>query len=442
MIRLSIILLFSWQIIFAQNKTVAYKKSTIQLGLFPGISTNGLDPGEYENLFSFNLFTGYGYSTRYFELNGLSGFNTASSSGIHISGIANFIGGNEMVGLTEKEKRKQRRNGYETNLTGFQLAGVLNYTGANTEGAQITVGVNNTQKYLIGAQIGGLFNYVGSFTMGTQISLIGNYSKKSMSGVQLSLLLNTTQGSATGMQIGGYNHAGVINSTKEPNPSTNTGMQIGVVNTTGDMGGIQIGILNIGDRVAGTQIGIINIFKMPKPVDYKAEPAFGLLNIGGIMNPRFYVSELFLTNYGLFTGKGLNSKVRFASRFVYSYNEITFSTNYKQEREIKWGASYRFGIISFTKSQDPNMWRNYFNFSAELGHYNLNKKFDDELRMRYAAHIELGSRLSKKMSSFYPFIGISYNYMPNAIASTPEFLATTAGNGKLWAGYSVGVMIH
>ncbi len=427
---------------FAQNKSAAYKKSSIQLGLFPGISTNGLDPGEYENLFSLNLFTGYGYSTRYFELNGLASFNTASASGIHISGIANFIGGNEMVGLTEKEKRRQRRKGYETNLTGFQISGFLNYTGTNTEGAQLTGGVNNTQKYLIGAQIGGLFNYVGSFTMGTQIAILGNYSKKSMSGVQISLLLNTTQGSSTGIQLGGYNHSGVINSTKGPNPSTNTGMQIGVVNTTGNMGGFQIGVLNIGDRVAGTQIGIINIFKMPKPVDYKAGPAFGLLNIGGIMNPRFYVSELFLTNYGLFTGKGLNSKVRFASRFVYSYNEITFSTNYKQEREIKWGASYRFGIISFTKSQDPNVWHNYFNFSAELGHYNLNKKLDDQLRMRYAVHIELGSRLSRKMSSFYPFIGLSYNYMPNAIVSSPEFLATTTRTGKLWAGYSVGIMIH
>ncbi|MCF6359241.1 MAG: hypothetical protein L3J29_00580 [Cyclobacteriaceae bacterium] len=427
---------------FAQNKSAVYKKSSIQLGLFPGISTNGLDPGEYENMFSLNLFTGYGYSTRYFELNGLAGFNTASASGIHISGIANFIGGNEMVGFTEKEKRKQRRKGYETNLTGFQISGFLNYTGTNTEGAQITAGVNNTQKYLIGAQIGGLFNYVGSFTMGTQISLLGNYSKKSMSGVQISLLLNTTQGSSTGIQLGGYNHSGVINSTKGPNPSSNTGMQIGVVNTTGDMGGWQIGILNIGNRVAGTQIGIINIFKSAKPIDYKDGPAFGLLNIGGIMNPRAYMSELYLSNYGLFTGKPLNLRKRAALRGFYSYNEIIYSTNYKQEREIKWGASYRLGIISFTKSQDPNVWRNYFNFSAELGHYNLNKKFDDELRMRYAAHIELGSRLSKKMSSFYPFIGISYNYMPNAIETSPEFLATTAGNGKLWAGYSVGIMIH
>ncbi len=427
---------------FAQNKTVAYKKSSLQLGLFPGISTNGLDPGEYENLFSLNLFTGYGYSTRYFELNGLSGFNTASASGIHISGIANFIGGNEMVGLTEKEKRRQRRKGYETNLTGFQISGFLNYTGTNTEGAQITGGVNNTQKYLIGAQIGGLFNYVGSFTMGTQIAVLGNYSKKSLSGVQISLLLNTTQGSSTGIQLGAYNHSGVINSTKGPNPSTNTAMQIGVVNTTGDMGGWQIGVLNIGDRVAGTQIGIINIFKNAKSVDYKDGPAFGLFNFGYFINPRAYVSELFLSNYGIYTGKPLNSRVRSATRTLYSYNEAVFSTNYKQEREIKWGASYRFGIISFYKSQDVTNERNYISLSAELGHYNLNKKLDKKLNMRYALHTEMGFKLSRKMSSIFPFVAFSYNYMPNAVETSPEFLATTAGNGKLWAGYSVGVMIH
>ena len=427
---------------FAQNKTVAYKKSTIQLGLFPGISTNGIDPGEYENLFSFNLFTGYGYSTRYFEFNGLSGFNTASASGIHISGIANFIGGNEMVGLTEKEKRRQRRKGYETNLTGFQISGFLNYTGTNTEGAQLTGGVNNTQKYLIGAQIGGLFNYVGSFTMGTQISILGNYSKKSMSGVQIAVLLNTTHGSATGIQLGAYNHAGVINSTKGPNPSTNTAMQIGVINTTGDMGGWQVGVINIGDRVVGTQIGLINIFKSGKSVDYKDGPAFGLFNFGYYINPRIYISNLFLTNYGIYTGKPLNSRVRSASRSVYSYNETVYSTNYTQVDELNWGISYRFGIISFYKSLDVTNQRNYISVSGELGHYNKRKKLDTQLNMRYALNFEMGFKLARKVSSIYPFVSVSYNYMPNDTFVTSEFLAITTGNGKLWAGYAIGLMIH
>ena len=172
MIRISLILLFSWQVVFAQNRTSAYKKSTLQLGLFPGMSTNGLNPGEFDNLFSFNIFTGFGHSTRHFELNGLTGFNTSSSSGIHISGLANYIGGNGQVGLTDKQKRHDRRTGYETNLSGFQISGVLNYVGTNVFGAQLTLGVNNVSNYLMGVQVSGLFNYVAGFTLGTPAAFL------------------------------------------------------------------------------------------------------------------------------------------------------------------------------------------------------------------------------------------------------------------------------
>lgn len=442
MIRISIILLFSWQVMFAQHKTSAYKKSTLQLGLFPGISTNGINPGEYDNSFSFNLFTGYGHSIRYFELNGLAGFNTSSSSGIHISGIANYIGGNGQVGLTDKQKRSERRLGYETNLTGFQLSGLLNYVGTNATGAQLTLGVNNVSNYLIGFQFGGLFNYVGGFTLGTQISVIGNYSKEAMSGFQISLLLNSTQGSYSGIQFGAFNHAGIIYPTRGPTAAENTGLQIGVINTSGDMGGYQIGIINIGDRVAGTQIGIINIFKNEKSVDYKDGPAYGLLNFGAIINPRVYISDLFLTNYGLFTGKALNSRVRSAARSIYSYNELIYSTNHSKSSEIHWGVSYRFGIISFYKSIDVTNQRNYFTLFGELGHYNINKKLDDKVNMRYAVNAEMGFKLSRKVSYIYPFVSLSYNYMPSDNINTSEFLSSTTESGKFWPGYSIGFMIH
>ncbi len=442
MVRILIILLFSWQLVFAQNKTSAYKKSTIQLGLFPGMSTNGLNPGEYNNSFSINIFTGFGHSTKRLEINGLAGFNTASCSGIHISGIANFIGGNGQVGLTNKQKRVERRSGYETNLTGFQLSGTLNYVGTNVFGAQLTLGVNNVSNYLMGFQFGGLFNYVGGFTMGTQLSVIGNYSKKSMSGVQVSLLFNSTQGVYSGIQVGGYNHAGYIFPTRGPTASKNTALQIGLINTSGDMGGWQVGILNIGDRVAGTQIGLINIFKSDKAVDYKDGPAYGLFNFGSIMNPRVYISDVFLTNYGLYTGKALNSRIRSASRTVYSYNETIYSTNHSQSSDINWGLSYRFGIISFYKAIDVTNQRNYFSLSGELGHYNKNKKLDDKLNMRYAVHLEMGLKLSKKMSFVYPFIAVSYNYMPDGNLVSSDFLSTTTTNGTLWPGYAIGIMIH
>ena len=442
MIRFSMILLFSWQAIFAQNNTSAYKKSTMQLGLFPGMSTNGINPGEYDNIFSLNIFTGFGHSTSYFELNGLAGFNTASSTGIHISGFANYIGGNNQVGLTEKQKRQERRLGYETNLSGFQISGVMNFVGTNVFGAQVTLGVNNVANYLIGFQFAGLFNYVGGFTMGTQVSAIGNYSKKSMSGVQLSLFFNSTQGSYSGIQLGFYNHAGIIMPTKGPEASKNTALQVGIVNASGDMGGWQIGFLNIGDRVAGTQIGIINIFKSAKSADYKDGPAFGLLNLGYFINPRVYVSELFIGNYGLYSGKPLNTRVRSATRSVYSYNETIYSTNHSQSNNINWGVSYRFGLISFYKSVDVTSQRNYFSFTGEFGHYNRNKKFDKELNMRYAIQAEIGFKLAKKASFIYPFVALSYNFMPNGEVINSEVLASSIGSSLLWPGYSFGIMIH
>jgi hypothetical protein len=435
-------MLFSWQVMFAQSRTSAYKKSTLQLGLFPGMSTNGLNPGEYDNSFSFNLISGYGHSTRRLEINGLSGFNTASSSGIHISGLANYIGVNGMVGLNEREKRVQRRKGYETNLSGFQFSGLLNYVGTNVFGAQVTLGVNNVANHLMGVQLSGLFNYVDGFTIGTQISGLGNYSKKSMSGVQISLLFNATQGSYSGIQLGAFNHAGVILPTKGPFAAKNTALQIGLINHTTDMGGWQIGLVNVANKVSGTQIGLINIFKNENFVDYKDGPAYGLLNFGGIFNPRIYYSDLFLANYGLYTGKALNSRVRSAGRSFYSYNEIVYSSNHGQLEDYAWGASYRFGLISFYKAIDITNQRNYYSISGELGHINLDKKLDKSPNMRYAVNAEIGLRLSRKLGWIYPFLTATYNYMPNGTLKSTEFLASSIGKGQLWPGFSAGVMIH
>jgi hypothetical protein len=441
-LRLSVILLFCTHIVSGQSSKVHYNKSVLQLGLFPGLSTNGVHPGEYNNLFSVNVFTGYGHSTKYFEVNGLAGFNTASSSGIHISGLASFIGGNGLAGLTEKQKRREHRRGYETNLSGFQFSGMMNYVATNTFGAQVTLGVNTNVNYLIGSQFSGLFNYVGGFTIGTQVSVIGNFTKKSMTGVQLAVLLNSTQRGYSGIQIGAYNHAGVIGTLKMPSSGYGTAWQIGLINTSGNMGGWQIGLVNIGKRVVGTQIGIINIFKSGKSVDYKDGPAFALLNFGYYINPRVYVSELFISNYGLYTGKPLNSRVMSASRYVYSYNEVVYSTNYKLENDINWGVSYRAGLISFYKAPDPTSQKNYFSLMAEIGHIDWDTQVKKQLNLRYAVHLEAGFRLSKKMSFVYPFASVSYNYLPKVEGDSPELLAQAAGTGKLWLGYAVGIMLH
>lgn len=442
MIRISFILLFSWQVVSAQTKQAAYKTSILQLGLFPGVSTNGLNPGEYENLFAFNLFTGYGYSTRIFELNGLAGFNTASSSGIHLSGLANFIGGNSLVGLTEKEKRSQRRRGFETSLTGFQVSGVLNYVETNTTGAQVTLGVNNTAKYVLGVQLAGLVNYAGSFVMGTQVSGLGNIACKSVSGVMAGLLFNYTSGSASGIQFGFFNKAGIIHYLKGPSPSTNTALQLGGVNLSGDMGGWQVGLFNKGKEVSGVQLGLINVFKMPDAKDYKAGPAFGLLNFGFLYNPKLYSNEIFLTNYGLVTGKPINIEVRSASRTVYSYNEITYSTNYKAQRNVAWGAGYSLGLLSFSRSFNRHPIPNFMGFSAGVAHINKNKKYDGSLNMLYSLNLMGGLEPFKLLSGIYVFVSASYNFTPGAVVPIPESKQTSIGGGHGWVGYAAGILLH
>lgn len=429
-------------LVCAQPKPKVYKHSVLHFGLFPGFSTNGLNPGEFNNDLSINLISGYSHSNRIIEINGVTGFKTASSTGIHLSGIADFIGVNGQVGLTDKEKRSEKRSGYETNLTGVQLSGLYNYVGSNVSGGQITLGVNKTSNYLIGVQFAGLINYVGGFTIGSQASILGNYSKKSMSGVQLSLLVNYTNGSYSGIQIGAYNHAGVINSVKGPGASTNSALQIGLINTSGNMGGTQIGLINIGNRVTGTQIGLINIFKNGKSVDHSDRPAYGLLNFGYYINPRVYTSEFFLANYGLYTGKPLNDRVRSATRTLYSYNEITYSTNYSLGKEAQWGVSYKAGIISFYKSVDVTNQRNYFSLMTEISHFNRNKKYDKKLNLKYAVHLETGLRLARKINWIYPFVGVSYNYVPQKLDGQPEILASTTNNGSFWLGYVAGIMLH
>jgi hypothetical protein len=441
MIRITIILVFYSLVSIGQGRS-PFKKKVLQLGLVPGLSTNGIHPGRYDNSFSINVLTGYGHTTKYFELNGIAGFNTASSSGIHISSLANFIGGNGQVGLSEKEKNQELKMGYETNLTGFQISGLINYVGTNTIGAQFTIGVNKTSKYLTGSQFSGLFNYVGSFTIGTQVSVIGNVTKKSMSGVQLALIINSTGSRHSGIQVAAVNIAGEINNRKGPTSGAGSALQLGLANVAGDMGGWQIGLLNISKKVTGTQIGLINFFKSGSQVDYKDGPAYGLLNFGYYINPRVYISELFLSNYAINTGKPLNSRVMAASRFVYTYNEVVYSTNYQLENDIDWGVSYRAGLISFYKAPDPTSGKNYFAVMAEIGHIDWESQVKKKLNLRYAIHLEVGVRLSKKLSFVYPFVSVSYNYLPEVEGSSPEFLGTTLGTGKLWAGYALGVMLH
>ena len=436
-IWISILLLVYNHTLKAQSNLI-YKTSILQLGVVPGLSTNGINPGEYYNLFSLNVFTGYGRSTRYFELNGISGFNTHSSSGIHLSGLSNFIGGNGQIGKTDAEKEKTDGIDYTPELHGFQLSGLINYVGYNTVGGQLTLGINSTKNYLLGAQISGVFNSVGSFTSGVQIAIGGNLTKKSMSGTQASLLFNSSGGRHSGIQLSAINHTGEIGNPKGPSEGTGTAMQLGLINICGNMGGLQLGLINIGDRVGGTQLGLINFFKNEKTGNFSDGPAFGLLNFGNFLDARIYTSDLFLSNFSINSGKPLNSRVSNAKRTIYSYNEVVYSKNYGNNNMV-WGLSYRMGIISYFKELGPSNEKNYYSLSGEIGHINSTLIENDGINLRYAFHLEAGFRLTKNVN---PFFGFSYNYMPHYSGKFIEFSQANPNASKSWPGFSLGLMFH
>ena len=57
-----LILLFITSIVNGQNRYSRNDYKIFQIGLVPGISTNGVNSGSYTNKFSINLFAGYSTS--------------------------------------------------------------------------------------------------------------------------------------------------------------------------------------------------------------------------------------------------------------------------------------------------------------------------------------------------------------------------------------------
>jgi hypothetical protein len=186
------------------------KKKPFQFSFLPGVGSNGIDPGAYNNYFSLNLTAGYSNANLLFEIGILLNLNVSETRGIQIAGLANITGGNAFTGLTEKEISKKIREGIEMNLSGFQFSGAINGVRGNVFGGQITGGINATAGALQGIQIAGLANTVGKYTFGLQLSAVLNRSAQSMDGIQLAVLFNTTKGQLFGFQGGIINHAGTL----------------------------------------------------------------------------------------------------------------------------------------------------------------------------------------------------------------------------------------
>jgi len=322
-------------ILFLTNSIIGlaqFKIRPIQLGISPGISTNGVNGGEYFNHISLNLFSSYSAGTLGFSGSLFSNFNLHNSLGLQLSGITNIIGGNRFVGMNKSEIRKLKKDDrslFEADFYGLQLTGIANIVTGNQYGAQISGIFNKTGNCQTGVQVAGLWNFVHDHSNGVQISGLMNLTLQSHRGFQFSPIFNYAGQGVHGLQLGMVNKCGILQGRKSKNKTPISGFQVGLINKSRDSGGTQVGIINFATKGRGTQIGLINISKDRT----KTDRAVGLLNFGtDWITMRLISDPLFPTTFEISHGTKYYQNV-----WIFGHNPLLFNPNYPR---WKFGHSY------------------------------------------------------------------------------------------------------
>lgn len=430
------------------QRDLAIVPRIFQLSIAPGLSTNGTQPGSYENYFSVNLTSGYSASTLLFEIAAVSNLNTHNTKGLQFGGLVNLTGGNAFAGLTTKDKEEKIRSGFSVYLNGTQISGVSNIVLGDGYGLQISGGANILKGHLIGVQFSGLSNIVQKFSFGVQVSGLFNVSAVSMDGVQISALSNYTRGGLSGIQLGMLNQAGDIEGTNSYDNTQPTGLQIGLFNLARRMNGFQVGLINFARQSQGTQIGLINFYKGGRRTGTKDGTAIGILNFGNLDYIAFYSNEIFALNYEISTGTRKNARIELAKRNVYVTNSIIYS--HQAFRGDPWGMGYGIKKMYFNRSELPGMTESrFFGFGFDVQHINVNKhELTRNLSLLTRLKLMAGKRIAPKLFGINWYVALSLNSFlsGNDHSITPAFLSASREVRKTrleyWPGFSAGLLFH
>lgn len=156
-----------------------------QFGLFPPISSNGINSGNTVNAISLNLIGGYSAGTEIFEIGGVWNAARDYTKGLEIAGLLNYSGNScnsvQISGLA---------NIAASGNSPLQIGGLLNVAD-NANGLQLSALINVAKK-VRGVQIG-LFNYMEDGNDGVSIGLINvaRHNGKYEFEVSFSEALNT-----------------------------------------------------------------------------------------------------------------------------------------------------------------------------------------------------------------------------------------------------------
>jgi len=367
---------------YCQNKSYPnYRYSPIHLGVVPGLGTHRIEPDNYYNGISLNLFSGYSAGNRILEVGGVSNFNKYSSTGIQIAGLSNIIGGDRRETKQYKTKEIQELS---ADFQGIQLAGLQNIVTGDFKGIQLSGGINNNAGIFYGFQAAGLINKTGGYFYGLQISGLANFVVKYGSGFQFAGLLNVTGGSLHGIQIAPFNFAKELYGPKSLSDLSH-GLQVGLFNKTGNMDGYQIGLVNKSDDSKGLQIGLVNIMHRSD-----GHP-IALLNYGsGVqVGMRVWINDYLISNVGFSTG---NHKLQ---------NILYYGRNYFAKNGINWVIGYGLERNVFINNGDA-----IISYQLHSAWVNPTKKFNKSLSLILTPMISMSKHLGHKI---YLYAGVGVN---------------------------------
>src|SRR6187551_608541 len=451
-----ILLLFSSYLASGQvSKKIREYDRLFQFSLLPGISTNGIYSASFRNSFSLNIFGGISAGNRILEIGLISNVNIKNSTGIHFAGIANIIGTNAFVNLSQSEERELIiKEGFKSDSKGVLISGFMNYVRDNASGIQFTGGFNLIGYDFKGTQVAGIGNIVGEQGQGLQLAGLFNIAHESMGGFQITTLFNYTHGQFAGLQLALINKNGSMDGRKSTPPTSARSLQLGLINISKAMDGLQLGLINLGGKPRGVQIGLINFFKKyGTKENVRMGTPIGLLNIGSRGSVfRLYYNELFTTNAEYTTGNCLNCSYVMGSEMPYDdrykiYNQNALILGYDPSHKT-WGFGWGFERILYSKFVVmPHRLneKKVMSYGLRFMHLNKEMELDKDFNLLSKIHFEYGTRWKGKR---YFFVGASLNYFlleQEAIVKNYHIKSVVIETGKmfdlnsfLWPGYSVG----
>ncbi|MEO9869066.1 LA_2272 family surface repeat-containing protein [Ekhidna sp.] len=433
---------------------IPYREKKVQFSTFPGVSTAGFESAKYTYNFSFNLFSGIAAGTRYFSFSTISNLGTRSSSGLQLAGLANIIGSQSYLHLTNFEQKELENEGKTPNQKGIQLAGALNLVRGESSGVQVAGGMNTVYRSSSGFHLAGIGNFSGGNMIGLQLGGLYNVSQKLVLGGQVAVF-NAAGSRLSGFQFGLLNRAKYVEGKADNSSVKSFGIQLGIINHSKTNNGIQIGIINRARRMRGVQFGLINIFQNA-PYDganrYNGVP-IGLLNIGSKDSRlRISRSDLLPLMVEYTTGNCQNcsfteSQMPIGDIFYKTnQNALIFGYEFSDDEELNWAVGYGFQRVYYYKSSmsafDPKNKKYFFSPSIRFLHLNREKKFDPTLSLLTQFQFDVGYRFG--WFTLYTGLNMNAFLYKDGLPLDVNFEIASRQSGtqyQIWPGYIFGIQL-